>query len=429
MGEDKRAKKNTLGNPSRSDHASLRTRVNPLLKSEEIVDLRDISSEIEKVVGKKAVTNEQRALQALGRLFTSKSSVKSPKGSKHFNQPPAHLPVPCQAMQAAAHPKETDLVPWTNWGIIDSQTVQLGSCSIRKMFAPTSSYEIASAISQAEADGRTLRALGSGWSFSDAVLPQESDVDESQRFELATGSPPVSSHFGYAVQPNGFTANLQYLLPSILRANENVASLFFVEAGIKLHDLNYLLNCQAPPVALKTMGGSDGQSLAGAISTGVHGSDYDRPPLADSVRAIYLIGAGGTHHWIEPASRRITDLARLISTHPCLTAANCHYDDAMFEAALVSMGSMGVIYAVILDVVEQHVLIQFNMWSTWENILADSGRFVPRAGQWGADHQLFRWVLQKPPMGTIPLREIAADPDQPDPERRRHTRLLYVDSL
>lgn len=385
------SRKRTIAVPKpQVDDSRTRERTSPLLASQEIVDLRDVKAEIQNSLGKEAVTSEQRALQILGRLFSASGSGKRQNDRKHHQNPPvsrtnphpgaggepnthtASHHLPCAVIQAVSHPQEKDLVPWTNWGIIDAQSLQLGSCSIRKMFSPTNSYEISSAVRQAEADGRTLRALGSGWSFSDAALPQESDVDPTQRFELATGSPPVSKYFGYAVQPDGFTSSLQYLLPRILRANLNVSSLFFVEAGIKLHDLNELLNTHVPSVALKTLGGSDGQRLAGAISTGVHGSDYDRPPLADSVRAIYLIGAGGVHHWVEPASRRITNLANITSTFPCITPENCHYDDVMFNAVLVSMGSMGVIYAVVLDVVEQYALIQFNMWSTWEKILQDS---------------------------------------------------------
>jgi hypothetical protein len=139
MGELKHAKKNAPDNQARSDHSSARAGVQPLLKPEEIVDLRDIRSEIENALGKKAVTGEQRALQALGRLMTSKPSAKKPVDGSLYRHPPvpeasaigSHKPplhLPCQAMQAAAQPSENDLVGWRNWGIIDSQTLQLGSC-------------------------------------------------------------------------------------------------------------------------------------------------------------------------------------------------------------------------------------------------------------------------------------------------------------
>jgi FAD/FMN-containing dehydrogenase len=47
-------------------------------------------------------------------------------------------------------------------------------------------------------------------------------------------------------------------------------------------------------LVLETMGGSSGQTLAGAISTGTHGGDIFMGPLADCVLAIHLVGAGGT---------------------------------------------------------------------------------------------------------------------------------------
>jgi hypothetical protein len=55
------------------------------------------------------------------------------------------------------------------------------------------------------------------------------------------------------------------------------------------------------------MGGADEQSLAGAISTGTHGSDVELKPLADVVQAIHLMGAGAQQHWIERESRITTE--------------------------------------------------------------------------------------------------------------------------
>ena len=227
-----------------------------------------------------------------------------------------------------------------------------------------------SAIQQAEADGTTIRALGSGWSFSDAVIPQEKPLSWAQ----IAGSPffglPESA-FGYAILPSNYNRSLQSMLAQLLLPEVDPSSLFFVEAGITLTDLNILLNSQSPPVALATLGGSSGQTLAGAISTGTHGSDFDCPPLADYVQAIYLIGAGGTHHWIE-RSNAIT-YATKETLFPCISAGNCHYSTDMFLDTVVSMGCMGVIYAVILKVVPQYVLTQFNLWSTWEELNAQVG--------------------------------------------------------
>ena len=298
-------------------------------------------------------------------------------------------------------------------GIIDGPNRGYLFASI---FWPYGPHEIASAIREAEAAGKSIRALGSGWSFSDVALPEPSAVEtkfpdcdpwyceaKAQEFSTGASAPEnqwnpqlvqsyrmaagdwderakrarvadkeLEPQFGYGIDIAEVASSLQSLLPQLILDHVDAGSLFFVEAGITLSDLNTKLDGQAPPLALKTLGGSHGQSLAGAISTGTHGGDFDRPPLADSVRAIYLIGAQGTHHWIEP-TKPITDPAKIVRTFPCIRSDHIHYDDDMFHAVLVSMGSMGVIYAVVLDVVPQYSLLNWNKWSTWEELRHHTG--------------------------------------------------------
>jgi hypothetical protein len=321
----------------------------------------------------------------------------------------------CLALNSGAVPilvPITELL-WKNWGIIDGPNP---GYLFGPTFWPNGPNEIANAIRHAEAAGKTIRAQGSGWSFSDVSLPQSSAVaikfpdsdpfyceeragefataadaeiplnpglattyraEEGQWEEMAkrarTGEKELEPHFGYGIELGELANSLQPLLPQFILDHVDAGSLFFVEGGITLAALNSMLDKLTPPLALKTLGGSDGQSLAGAISTGTHGGDFDRPPLADSVRAIYLIGAQGTHHWIEP-TKPITDPDKIVRTFPCIRSDNVHYDDDMFRAVLVSMGSMGVIYAFVLDVVPQYSLLHWNKWSTWEELRHHSGK-------------------------------------------------------
>ncbi|HEX8792897.1 MAG TPA: hypothetical protein VF765_18255 [Polyangiaceae bacterium] len=281
----------------------------------------------------------------------------------------------CQQAIGVSAPLVQSDQRWSNWGIIDSLSTPGGQILTQSLFQPTNPYEIASAIQQAEAAGMTVRALGSGWSFSDAVLPQPVALSPSQsvqvEMDITLSSfvpiPPQDwTVFGCAIDTSGFASSLQATLGQILLGSTDASSLFFVEAGCTLSRINDLLDAQQPPLALSTLGGSAGQTIGGAISTGTHGGDFDRPPVADSVRAIYLIGAGGVHYWVEPASRQITDPAKLMAAFTCLTSESIRYDDDLFNAVLVSMGSMGVIYAVVLDVVPQYCLMQWNSWTTWE---------------------------------------------------------------
>ena len=50
--------------------------------------------------------------------------------------------------------------------------------------------------------------------------------------------------------------------------------LIHVEAGIKIHELNKLLDRLTVPLAMPTLGGSNGQSIAGAYQ---HGHPWREP--------------------------------------------------------------------------------------------------------------------------------------------------------
>jgi FAD/FMN-containing dehydrogenase len=296
----------------------------------------------------------------------------------------------CQSWTAVSAPWAQDNQVWSNFGITDSTDTFLGYLPTPKLFRPTNPYEVSNAITEAESASTTIRAFGSGFSFSEAVLPQtnplsalehifalpweslawQGKIDDSFLRSIAN---IFSGRFGYSIDTTTLDRSLQTVLPSLLADNQNPKDFFFVEGGMTIYDLNILLDSQSDKdrLALKTLGGTSAQTIAGAISTGTHGADFDRPPLADSVRAIYLIGAEGIHYWIEPSSP-ITERGRIRAAFPCIGDANIHYNDDMFRAALVSMGAMGVIYAVILDVVPQYSLLAINRWSTWEQLLADT---------------------------------------------------------
>ena len=234
---------------------------------------------------------------------------------------------------------------WTNW---PENLPRIDKWHCR----PGSLQELVAIVKEAEQQGgRRVRAVGSAWSSSDvAVTPDvlvETDLLASVVTEVLSASPSI-------------------LIPSASNLN-----LVHVEAGIKLVDLNRLLDGR--DLAMKTLGGSSGQSLAGALSTSVHGADFDRGPLPDTIRAIHLVGPGGIQHWIEPTAA-ISDRDRL-STALGLEKANIHYDDDWFNSVLVSMGAMGIIYSLIVE-----VLPQYKLRATCEHLTWDTARARLQAG-------------------------------------------------
>ena len=142
--------------------------------------------------------------------------------------------------------------------------------------------------------------------------------------------------------------------------------LVHVKAGLKLAHLNCMLESNSIPLAMATLGGSNGQSIAGAISTGTHGTNPTLPPIQDFVRAIHLVGPGGKQWWIEPESAPVTvesEMRELMASRvldPCLELV---YDDPLFDACLVSLGAAGVIYSVVIE-----AMPKYHLTSTTERI-------------------------------------------------------------
>src|SRR5205823_6161536 len=86
--------------------------------------------------------------------------------------------------------------------------------------------------------------------------------------------------------------------PGSLRNPSEVSELFRVEGGMLIAGLNQVLN--DAQLAMLNLGGYTGQTIAGAIVTGTHGSGMDLGPLADFVMSLQLVTTGGKLYQIEP---------------------------------------------------------------------------------------------------------------------------------
>ncbi len=247
---------------------------------------------------------------------------------------------------------------------------------------PTSLDGLVDAVRSAERLGVRLGVTGSGWSYSDCVVARPTPL-----YVDIAGLNCVLSHvLPHARGPfhsvlNARTINTLDILGrrrvDVLGTSSNHLRLddderlVHVEAGINLIDLNCWLDRSEPPRAMATLGGSNGQTLAGAINTSTHGANADMPPIPDLVRAIHLVGPGGKQWWIEPDEMRVTreevmrDLMARGVLDPCL---ELRYDDELFDAALVSMGTAGVVYSYVVEVVQRHVLEQNTVLKSWSAV-------------------------------------------------------------
>lgn len=177
--------------------------------------------------------------------------------------------------------------PWHNW----SGSVQ---CRPQQVVKPVSIDALVQIIKACSSDNRHVRVVGSGHSFTPLV--QTDDVLVS--LEHLQGIEEIDNECGTVT----------------------------VLAGTQLSTLGEAL--YAHELAQENLGGIDAQSIAGAISTGTHGTGKRFGSLSTQVDGLTLITATG--ELLECSPERNPDI---------------------FKAAQISLGTLGIIARVKLRVV------------------------------------------------------------------------------
>jgi hypothetical protein len=187
-----------------------------------------------------------------------------------------------------------------------------------------------------------FRAYGSAWSLSN-IAHQRDRMHYNARMNLKLAISQDSCHAASVYDPK---------------------SLFFFQCGTTIKEVSeYLLKHGK---SLKTSGASNGQTIAGAISTGVHGSAFDTGAVQDYVVGLNLI--------IGPGPNDIVYIERQQS--PALSDAFASSlnsrvirDDGMFNAAVVGLGSFGFIHGVVIEAEDRFLLKRYTRKITKEQAL------------------------------------------------------------
>ncbi len=168
-----------------------------------------------------------------------------------------------------------------------------------------------------------LRAMGNGWSFSEVAICDGGVIDtKSLRLSFVLKNSFVSQDY--------------------LNSGKQSADLFFVQCGMSILQLNEKL--EAAGRSLKASGASNGQSIAGCISTGTHGAAFKVGAVHEAIVGLHIVVGPDRHVWLERHSNSIASQEYI----SWLGAEKISNDD-IFNAALVSFGSFGFIHGVLLE--------------------------------------------------------------------------------
>ncbi|MEU0126968.1 D-arabinono-1,4-lactone oxidase [Streptomyces sp. NPDC006289] len=201
---------------------------------------------------------------------------------------------------------------WRNWaGNVTARPARVAS--------PASVDELVDVVLTAAEDGLTVKPVGTGHSFTATAATD-----------------------GVLIRPDLLTG---------IREVDRTAMTVTVEAGTPLKRLNAALAREG--LSLTNMGDITEQTVAGATSTGTHGTGRDSASISAQIRALELVTADGT-------VLRCSD-----SEHP-----------DVFAAARIGLGALGVVTAVTFAVEPVFLLTAREEPMTFDRVTADFEQLV-----------------------------------------------------
>jgi FAD-linked oxidoreductase len=214
------------------------------------------------------------------------------------------------------------MTSWTNWAGTATATPQ-------RVHTPRSVPEIARVVTGVAIDGRRVRAWGSGHSFTPIAVADSDAIDLTQWTGI------VSADVG--------------------------SGQVTVRSGTTLRQLNIELDKLG--LAMTNLGDIDAQTIAGAVSTGTHGTGAKFGGLSTQIAALDLVLADGTVITCSPERR-----------------------PELFAAARVGLGALGVISTVTLQCEPSFVLTARESAEPLESVLEGFHQFAEEN-----DHFEFYW--------------------------------------
>ncbi|MGI9608612.1 MAG: D-arabinono-1,4-lactone oxidase [Acidimicrobiales bacterium] len=204
------------------------------------------------------------------------------------------------------------------------------SCRPKVAIAARTLSDVSAAVEQATREGRRVRAIGAGHSFTGAALTDGTLLDLSAMNRVER------------IKPESGVA--------------------MVGAGIRLRELSAALH--AAGRALPNLGDIDVQTLAGATATGTHGTGAALPNLSAGIVGFELVTATGDVMW-------------------------CDGDEnaEVFDVGRVSLGALGVITRIAVETVPAFSLRSVETQELVDDVMCDWDAFVA-----SAEHAEFFWM-------------------------------------
>ncbi|MBI0379321.1 FAD-binding protein [Streptomyces albiflaviniger] len=201
---------------------------------------------------------------------------------------------------------------WRNWA---------GNVMARptRIVAPSSTQELAEMVRRATAEGLKVKAVGTGHSFTTAAATD-----------------------GLLIRPDRMAG---------VRGLDREAGTVTVAAGTSLRQLNETLSAHS--LSLVNMGDIMEQTVAGATSTGTHGTGRDSASIAAQIKGLELVTADGS-----------------------VLRCSAEENPEIFAAARIGLGALGVVSEITFGVEPEFLLSAREEPMPFDRVMADFEQLV-----------------------------------------------------
>ncbi|GDY57226.1 FAD-linked oxidoreductase [Streptomyces violaceusniger] len=188
-----------------------------------------------------------------------------------------------------------------------------------RIVAPSSTQELAEVVRRATAEGLKVKAVGTGHSFTTAAATD-----------------------GLLIRPDRMAG---------VRGLDREAGTVTVAAGTSLRQLNETLSAHG--LSLVNMGDIMEQTVAGATSTGTHGTGRDSASIAAQIKGLELVTADGS-----------------------VLRCSARENPEIFAAARIGLGALGVVSEITFGVEPEFLLTAREEPMPFDRVMADFEQLV-----------------------------------------------------
>ena len=222
-------------------------------------------------------------------------------------------------------------------------------------------FEVSELVKNAEKENRKIRAVGSGHALT-AVAQCEDFLVCTQNMNMTQR---IAKEWIKKEYKDGFDVEVNFCNKKSVEKHY----LFETGGGTKIRHLIEALTYHG--FALINQGGSSIQSISGAIATSTHGSGIGIGPVSVFARSMTIVGKGGKIFRVEP-SDGITDPAEFNKDDQVKKyGIELIQDDEKFNAVMVGIGSMGIVFSMILEAQPNYRLFEERISYNWEKLKAE----------------------------------------------------------